>query len=230
MNVDDMLRQMQIDLLVALIQHNKEQIEPRHDRRTHRDVRPQTHLPVVPPPYRVRRRQDGRSRVEGRLDARFGDGDRLLLHGFVNGDLVGDVHLVELVDSADTVVGEHECAGFDGELAGFFVLDDGGGETGGGGGFAGSVDGSGEEAADVSRLGERKKEGEGKKRMAEFRQEVERRERGKPNALEKLRFTRTRISDDANVDVSSKMDPLWRLLMNSSEQLQQDSFLDDLVT
>jgi hypothetical protein len=57
----------------------------------------------------------------------------------VDGDLVGEVHLVELVYGADTVVGQHEGAGFDGEFAGFLIFDDGGGETGSGRGFAGGV-------------------------------------------------------------------------------------------
>jgi len=44
----------------------------------------------------------------------------------LDGDLVGEVYLVELVDGADAVVGEHEGVGFDDEFAGFFVLGHGG--------------------------------------------------------------------------------------------------------
>jgi hypothetical protein len=74
----------------------------------------------------------------------------LLFHRFVNSDLVRDVHLVELVDSADAVVRQHQRAGFDGKLARLFVLDDGGRETCRGGSLAGGVDGTRQEAADVS--------------------------------------------------------------------------------
>lgn len=70
------------------------------------------------------------------MDTGFGDGDGLLFHGFVDGDLIRDVHLVELVNGADAIVREHEGPGFYGEFARFFVFDDGGGETGGGRGFA----------------------------------------------------------------------------------------------
>lgn len=37
---------------------------------------------------RVRRRYDTATRVEGSVDARLGDGDRLLLHDLVNRDSV----------------------------------------------------------------------------------------------------------------------------------------------
>ena len=149
MDVDDMLGNMEIDVLVALVEHDKEQIEPRHDGRRHGHVRPKRHLPVVPPSDRVGRGEDGRPRVESCLDAGFGDRDSLLLHCLVNGDLVRDVHLVKLVDRADPVVGEHERSGLDRELARLLVLDDSGRQTSGRGGLARGVDRSGEEAADV---------------------------------------------------------------------------------
>lgn len=155
MNADDVLSEIPIDLLVALVQNDEEQIEPRHDGCTHSDVGSEGHLPVVPSSYGVGGGEDGRSSVEGGLDSSFGDRDGLLFHGFVNGDLIRDVHLVELVDGADSVVGEHESSGFDRELARFLVLHNGGGETSGGGGLSGGVDGSREESTDVSeRMGE----------------------------------------------------------------------------
>jgi len=150
MNADDVLSEIPIDLLVALVQDDEEQIEPRHDGSTHSDVGSKGHLPVVPSSDGVGSGEDGRSSVEGRLDSSFGDRDGLLFHGFVNGDLIRDVHLVELVDGADSVVGEHESSGFDGELSRFLVLNNGGGETSGGGGFSRGVDGSRKESTDVS--------------------------------------------------------------------------------
>ena len=78
MHIDNMPCDIQVALLVALVQHDKEQIEPAHDRRRHRDVRPEALLPIVPAPDRVRGGEDGRARVEGGDDAGFGDGDGLL--------------------------------------------------------------------------------------------------------------------------------------------------------
>ena len=44
------------------------------------------------------------------LDAGLGDGDGLLLHGLVDGNLVFDVHLVKLIDAADAIVRQHQRA------------------------------------------------------------------------------------------------------------------------
>lgn len=44
--------------------------------------------------------------------------------------LISDVHLVELVDAAYAVVGQHERAGLDAKLAGFVVLHHGSCQTG----------------------------------------------------------------------------------------------------
>ena len=38
----------------------------------------------------------------------LGDGDGLLLHDFVDGGTVDVLHLVELVDAADALIGEHQ--------------------------------------------------------------------------------------------------------------------------
>lgn len=37
------------------------------------------------------------------LNARFGDGNGLLLHGLVDGHLVFDLHFVELINATDTL-------------------------------------------------------------------------------------------------------------------------------
>ena len=56
----------------------------------------------VPAVRRVGRCQDGCACVKRCHDAGLGDGDRLLLHDLVDGRAVGLVHLVELVDAADS--------------------------------------------------------------------------------------------------------------------------------
>lgn len=132
MHIDDMLSNVQIDRLVALIEHDKEQVESTHNRRTHGDVGSQAHLSVVPSADRVCSGQNRRSCVQRGLDTGLGDTDRLLFHGFVNGDLITDIHLVEFVNGADTVVCKHEGTSFNGEFAGFLVSDDSSGQTCGG--------------------------------------------------------------------------------------------------
>lgn len=146
---DNVLGEVAVYGLVALVEDDEEEIEARHDGGGHVDVGAQGGFAVVAASHGVGGREDGGARIEGGLDAGFGDGDGLLFHGFVDGDLVGEVHFVEFVDGADAVVGEHERTGFDGEFARFFVFDYGGGEAGGGGGFAGGVDGAGKEGADI---------------------------------------------------------------------------------
>jgi hypothetical protein len=136
MHVHDVPCEIRIRLLVALIQDHEEQIEPAHDRSGHHHVRSERLLAIVPSSDGVRSSENARACVQGRLDTRLGDRDGLLLHRLVNGDLVGDIHLVELVDRADAVVGEHQRTGFDREVASLFVADDGGSETRCGGGFA----------------------------------------------------------------------------------------------
>ena len=60
---------------------------PRQDGRRQLDVLLQRLALVVAAVDGVGGGQDGRARVEGGLDAGLGDGDRLLLHGLVDGDL-----------------------------------------------------------------------------------------------------------------------------------------------
>ena len=55
---------------------------------------------------------DGAAGLERRDDAGFGDGDGLLLHGFVDRGAVLVVHFVEFVDQAGAAVGEDEGAAF----------------------------------------------------------------------------------------------------------------------
>lgn len=66
---------------------------------------------------------------EQRPGGYLGDGDGLLLHHLVDGRAVGVGHLVELVDAADALVGEHQGSALQGHLAGHGVLHHGGGQT-----------------------------------------------------------------------------------------------------
>lgn len=63
--------------------------------------------------------------------------------------LILDVHLVEFIDAADTVVCEHQSTSFDTELSSFRVLQDTSGETSSTGSLTTGVDGSWEEGTNV---------------------------------------------------------------------------------
>jgi hypothetical protein len=214
MNGDDVLSELEVDVGVALVEDDEEKIETGHDGRRHGDVGTKRHLLVVTTADGVGGGEDGRAGVESGLNTGLGDGDGLLLHRFVNRNLVGNVHLVELVDGADTVVGQHEGTGFDCELASLLVLDDGGGKTGGGGSLSGGVDGARKETANVSV----------QRRVSES----ERRRRG-GNVLEELRLRDGRVSDDADVEITTKVHSLGSLLVHAAHELEENTLFDDLV-
>lgn len=56
------------------------------------------------------------SSVQTGVDSCFGDGDGLLFHDLVNGDSIHVGHLVELVDTDDSSIGENHGAGFQSTL------------------------------------------------------------------------------------------------------------------
>ena len=58
----------------------------------------------------------------GYLNTSFGDGDCLLLHGFMNGHLVFGVHLVKLVDAANTIIRQHQRSSFNHKLMRLLIL------------------------------------------------------------------------------------------------------------
>ena len=72
----------------------------------------------------IRGGQNTRPRVQRRLNACFSNTDGLLLHRLVNGDLVFHVHLIKFIDAANTVIGEHERAGFDTIFTSFDIFSD----------------------------------------------------------------------------------------------------------
>lgn len=57
------------------------------------------------------------------------DGDGLLLHHLVDGCAVGVGHLVELIDAADALVGEHQGAAFQSHFPGHRVSHHRGGQA-----------------------------------------------------------------------------------------------------
>jgi len=90
------------------VEDEEEDVEPREKSGGKVDVLDGGDLRVVSTVERVGSSEDGRSSVKGGGDSGFGDGDGLLFHDFVNGGSIRLVHLVELVDAADSVVRENE--------------------------------------------------------------------------------------------------------------------------
>ena len=88
-------------------------------------------------------------RAQRRGDPSLGDRDGLLLHGLVDRGAVGVVHLVELVDQADALVGEHERAAFERPLARHRLLVHRRRQTDGRGSLAGGEDGARRRLLDV---------------------------------------------------------------------------------
>jgi hypothetical protein len=72
---------------------------------------------IISTEHGIRRSKDTRSRVQDGRDTRFGDGNRLLLHGFVDCDSILVAHLVEFVDAYYAAIGEYHGAAFQVELS-----------------------------------------------------------------------------------------------------------------
>ena len=96
------------------------------------------------------------------------------------------VHLVELIDAADAVIGEHQCTGLYAKLARLRVLAYASRQTRCITRLSAAVDSPRHEDTDV---------------------------------LQELTLGCSWIADNANVDVTSKLDLILRLFLDSAEQL-----------
>mmetsp|Transcript_9781 Transcript_9781/g.34429 ORF Transcript_9781/g.34429 Transcript_9781/m.34429 type:complete len:583 (-) Transcript_9781:609-2357(-) len=148
-DVDDVRRDRAVGELVAIIDDDEKQIEAGHDGGGHVDVGLERLGLVVAAVLRVGGGQNCRPRVEVGVDTRLCDGNRLLLHGLVDGRPVLLVHLVKLVDAAEAVVCEDERAALERPLLGERVLVDARREADGRGAFARRVDGARHDAAAI---------------------------------------------------------------------------------
>lgn len=100
-------RQVGIDLLVWAVLHDLDDVEAREDRVREAHVVREGDGLVVAALDRVGSRDHAAPRLQLRDDAGLGDRDGLLLHGLVDGGAVVVVHLVELVNEADALIGLH---------------------------------------------------------------------------------------------------------------------------
>mmetsp|Transcript_104206 Transcript_104206/g.252927 ORF Transcript_104206/g.252927 Transcript_104206/m.252927 type:complete len:483 (-) Transcript_104206:616-2064(-) len=106
-------------------------------------------LGVVRGLFRVRRGEDGGPSVEGADDAGLRDTHGLLLHGLMQNGPRVVVHLVKLVDAADSPIRQHQRAALEHQLLGDGVFVDGGGKAHGAAALAGGVDASGRQLVGV---------------------------------------------------------------------------------
>ena len=83
------------------------------------------------------------------MDTGLGERDGLLLHCLMDSHLILDVHFVELVNAADSVIGKHESSCFDAEVSSLRVLQHTGSKTSSTGCFSTCIDGSWQERANV---------------------------------------------------------------------------------
>lgn len=103
----DVPGEAEVVVLVGLVKQDENQVEPREEGRGQVDVLVDCLLLVVPAVEGIGRSKDRGSGVEGGGDARLGDGDCLLLHNLVDGCPVELIHFVELVNAADSHIGQH---------------------------------------------------------------------------------------------------------------------------
>ena len=111
----------------------------------------------------------------------------------MDSNLIFDVHFVEFINAADSVISKHESSCLDTEVSSFWVLEDTSSETCSTWSLSTSVDSSWQEGA---------------------------------NILKELRFGSSWVTNDADIDVSSKLDSLLGLLLDSSEKLEKDTLLN----
>ena len=127
------------------------------------------------------------------MDSCLSNGDGLLLHGLMDSHLILDIHLVELVNAANSVVNQHQGTRLNAKLARLRILPHTRRQTSGITRLSTAVDGSGQELADI---------------------------------FEELTFCSGRVPHYAKVQITSQLQVVSRVLLNSSKELEKDAFLD----
>lgn len=111
-------------LLVDLIEHQIDQIEPGEQRRGQVDIVDDTAFRIVFGVDGVGTGEYGCSRVQLANDARLSYTDGLLFHGLMENGARILVHFVELVNAADAFVAQHQCPTLQDYLFGLRILAD----------------------------------------------------------------------------------------------------------
>ena len=105
--VDDEGAQFEVNVGVYAVFHHLHNVETGKDGVAQVNVVCETEGLVVDALEWVGRSNDSAPGLQLGNDARLGDGDSLLFHGFVDGSAVVVVHFVELIDQADALVRQH---------------------------------------------------------------------------------------------------------------------------
>ena len=151
-HICDMLGQLAVQLLIRLVlsitleywsyEDQEDEVKTREQSSGEVDVLAGRFLHVVAAEERVGGTEERHARIERGLDTRLGDGDGLLLHHllktrskkyFVDGGAVRVIHLIELINAANAVIGQDQSAALDLQLVGLRVAQHTGCQTHAGG-------------------------------------------------------------------------------------------------
>ena len=119
---DEMRGQLPVQRLDRLVQDEIDQVEAGEQRGRELQVLHDGEIGVVARIDGIGGGEDRRTRVQRADNARFRDGNGLLLHGFVQNRARGVVHLVELVDAADSFVAQHQRAALQNQIVRLRIL------------------------------------------------------------------------------------------------------------
>ena len=101
---------------INAVLHHTQYIEPRQNRLRQLDVLLKRNRRIIPASDRIRCGNDSTTCLQRRDDACFGYGDRLLLHGFVDGCSVCVVHFVKFVNETGSLVCQYQRSAFQSPL------------------------------------------------------------------------------------------------------------------
>lgn len=101
-----------VNLGICLILDNGKDIETREDRVSELNVVIEVAVNAIDSTNRVSSGNDGTAGLKLSNNTSFRDGDSLLFHSLVDTSSVLLVHLIELVNKADTFISKNECSSF----------------------------------------------------------------------------------------------------------------------
>lgn len=105
MHICNVLCEPLIIIPVRFIQNQEHNIESGQEGSGQVDVFYWRSLGIVPSIQGISCGEDGSACIKGGGDTSLGDGDGLLFHDFVDSCSVRFLHLIEFIDTADTIVG-----------------------------------------------------------------------------------------------------------------------------
>ena len=120
---------VEIVFITFLVTDDEEEIKSTHDRRRNINIVVKRASSVISAVDGIGSGQDRSTGIQGGMDTGLSDRDSLLLHGFVDSSLISRVHLIELIDTADTVVSQHKGSRLNTEFSSFSVFADTGSQT-----------------------------------------------------------------------------------------------------